>query len=102
MRRLLASPQYGVHWGRHWPSRHGADSNGLDKNLFGNAWRYRDYVVNAFNSDKPYDKFLIEQIAGDLIQHASQETMTATYFLQLGPKVLAEPDIKKLEMDVDR
>ena len=100
--RLLASPQYGVHWGRHWldVARY-ADSNGLDENLgFGNAWRYRDYVVNAFNSDKPYDKFLIEQIAGDLIEHASQESMTATCFLQLGPKVLAEPDIKKLEMDV--
>ena len=100
--RLLASPQYGVHWGRHWldVARY-ADSNGLDENLgFGNAWRYRDYVVNAFNGDKPYDRFLIEQIAGDLLPDANHESMTATGFLQLGPKVLAEPDVEKLRMDV--
>ena len=101
-RKITRIPSIWGALGRHWldVARY-ADSNGLDENLgFGNAWRYRDYVVNAFNSDKPYDKFLIEQIAGDLIEHASQESMTATCFLQLGPKVLAEPDIKKLEMDV--
>ncbi|MDG2223832.1 MAG: DUF1549 domain-containing protein [Rubripirellula sp.] len=99
--RLLASPRYGVRWGRHWldVARY-ADSNGLDENLaFGNAWRYRDYVVNAFNDDKPFDRFLVEQIAGDLLPDATNETKTATGFLVLGAKVLAEPDREKLEMD---
>jgi hypothetical protein len=99
--RLLASPQYGVRWGRHWldVARY-ADSNGLDENLaFGNAWRYRDYVIDAFNNDKPFNRFLIEQIAGDLVPEANAETRTATGFLVLGAKVLAEPDREKLTMD---
>jgi Protein of unknown function (DUF1553)/Protein of unknown function (DUF1549)/Planctomycete cytochrome C len=99
--RLLASPHYGVRWGRHWldVARY-ADSNGLDENLaFGNAWRYRDYVVEAFNTDKPFDRFVIEQLAGDLLPDSNQETKTATGFLALGAKVLAEPDKDKLEMD---
>lgn len=99
--RLLSSPQYGVRWGRHWldVARY-ADSNGLDENLaHGNAWRYRDYVVNAFNSDKPYDQFVVEQLAGDLVPNATAETKTATGFLVLGAKVLAEPDMEKLVMD---
>ena len=99
--RLLSSPGYGVRWGRHWldVARY-ADSNGLDENLaFGNAWRYRDYVVNVFNNDKPFDRFLIEQVAGDLLPEANEETRTATGFLALGAKVLAEPDREKLEMD---
>lgn len=99
--RLLASPSYGVRWGRHWldVARY-ADSNGLDENLaFGNAWRYRDYVVQAFNSDKPFDRFLVEQLAGDQIAEPSVESRTATGFLVLGAKVLAEPDREKLEMD---
>ncbi|MGB7345647.1 MAG: PSD1 and planctomycete cytochrome C domain-containing protein [Pirellulaceae bacterium] len=99
--RLLASPQYGVRWGRHWldVARY-ADSNGLDENLaFGNAWRYRDYVIDAFNKDKPFDRFSIEQLAGDLLPSANEETKTATGYLVLGAKVLAEPDREKLEMD---
>ncbi|MFG0332623.1 MAG: DUF1549 domain-containing protein, partial [Maioricimonas sp. JB049] len=99
--RLLESPHYGVRWGRHWldVARY-ADSNGLDENLaFGNAWRYRDYVVEAFNSDKPFDRFLIEQVAGDLLPDASRESKIATGFLVLGAKVLAEPDREKLMMD---
>ena len=99
--RLLESPQYGVRWGRHWldVARY-ADSNGLDENLaFGNAWRYRDYVVDSFNDDKPFDQFLIEQLAGDLLPGANRETKTATGFLILGAKVLAEPDKEKLFMD---
>ncbi len=98
--RLLASPQYGVRWGRHWldVARY-ADSNGMDENIaYGNAWRYRDYVVGAFNNDKPYDQFLIEQIAGDLLPR-SEEALTATGFLSLGARILAEPDMRKLEMD---
>lgn len=99
--RLLDSPQYGVRWGRHWldVARY-ADSNGLDENLaLGNAWRYRDYVVNAFNDDKPFNRFLVEQLAGDLLPDATRETKTATGFLVLGAKVLAEPDMEKLVMD---
>ncbi|MCG6156386.1 PSD1 and planctomycete cytochrome C domain-containing protein [Rubinisphaera margarita] len=100
--RLLSSPQYGVHWGRHWldVARY-ADSNGLDENLaYGHAWRYRDYVINSFNNDKPYDRFVIEQLAGDLLPDATVETRTATGFLSLGAKVLAEPDRNKLDMDI--
>ena len=99
--RLLASPHYGERWGRHWldVARY-ADSNGMDENLsFGNAWRYRDYVVRAFNEDKPYDQFLIEQVAGDLIPN-NEDAITATGFLALGARVLAEPDMQKLEMDI--
>ncbi|MCA9047200.1 MAG: DUF1549 domain-containing protein, partial [Planctomycetaceae bacterium] len=99
--RLLASPQYGVRWGRHWldVARY-ADSNGLDENLaYGNAWRYRDYVVDAFNNDKPFNRFVVEQIAGDLLPEANRETRIATGFLALGAKVLAEPDMEKLVMD---
>ena len=105
---LMAMPQYGERWARHWLDvvRY-ADSNGLDENAaHANAWRYRDYVVNAFNADKPYDQFLIEQIAGDLQAKDSQEDarrrelFIATGFLSLGPKVLAEPDKVKMEMDI--
>jgi cytochrome c553 len=104
--RLLASPAYGERWGRHWldVARY-ADSNGLDENTaHGNAWRYRDYVIRCFNADKPYDRFLVEQVAGDLLPAASpaerNEHLVATGFLALGPKVLAEPDEKKMEMDI--
>ena len=99
--RLLASPDYGVRWGRHWldVARY-ADSNGLDENLaYGNAWRYRDYVVDVFNNDKPFDRFLKEQLAGDLLPDANVETQIATGLLVLGAKVLAEPDREKLDMD---
>ncbi len=99
--RLLASPHYGERWARHWldVARY-ADSNGMDENIaFGNAWRYRDYVVRAFNEDKPFDQFLIEQIAGDLLPR-SEDAIAATGFLALGARVLAEPDMQKLEMDI--
>lgn len=104
--RLLASPAYGEKWGRHWldVARY-ADSNGLDENIaHGNAWRYRDYVVKSFNADKPYDQFVREQIAGDLLpaQGDAQrnEQLVATGFLSMGPKVLAEPDKRKMELDI--
>ncbi|MBL9117192.1 MAG: PSD1 domain-containing protein [Verrucomicrobiaceae bacterium] len=103
---LLASPHYGEHWGRHWldVARY-ADSNGLDENVaMGHAWRYRDYVVKAFNTDKPYDQFVIEQLAGDLVTSTNDpnrlDALAATGFLALGAKVLAEPDMQKLEMDI--
>ena len=104
--RLLAAPAYGERWGRHWldVARY-ADSNGLDENVaHGNAWRYRDYVVAAFNDDKPYDRFLTEQLAGDLLPAANQaerhEQLIATGFLAIGPKVLAEVDEAKMQMDI--
>ncbi|HKB05577.1 MAG TPA: DUF1549 domain-containing protein, partial [Gemmataceae bacterium] len=102
--RLLASPAYGERWGRHWLdiARY-ADSNGLDENTaFGHAWRYRDYVIRSFNADKPYDEFLREQVAGDLLPDACEnpDRLTGTGFLVLGPKLLAEPDKQKMKMDI--
>tara|TARA_E500000305_G_scaffold107886_1_gene108929 strand:+ start:198043 stop:201021 length:2979 start_codon:yes stop_codon:yes gene_type:complete len=104
--RLLDSPQYGETWGRHWLdlARY-ADSNGLDINLtFYNAWRYRDYVIQAFNKDKPYNQFIREQIAGDLLPFENDEERTqnivATGFLVMGAKMLSERDKEKLRMDV--
>ncbi|MDP7016481.1 MAG: DUF1553 domain-containing protein [Pirellulaceae bacterium] len=103
--RLLASPQYGERWGRHWldVARY-ADSNGMDENLaHANAFRYRDYVVRAFNADLPYDQFVREQIAGDLAEPSADrpfDALIATGFLTLGPKMLAEDDPVKMEMDI--
>ncbi|WP_442511167.1 PSD1 and planctomycete cytochrome C domain-containing protein [Novipirellula sp. SH528] len=105
--RLLASPHYGERWGRHWLdiARY-ADSNGLDENVVhGNAWRYRDYVVRSLNNDKPYNDFLVEQLAGDLLDSGDDfklrnERLIATGYLVLGPKVLAEQDQAKMEMDI--
>jgi cytochrome c553 len=105
--RLLATPAYGERWGRHWLdiARY-ADSNGLDENTaFANAYRYRDYVIRSFNADKPYDQFVREQLAGDLLpasqdDQANADRLTATGFLVLGPKVLAEPDKPKMLMDI--
>ena len=104
--RLLDSPHFGETWGRHWLdlARY-ADSNGLDINLtFYNAWRYRDYVIKAFNEDKPYDQFVREQIAGDLLPYENDTERTrniiATGFLAMGAKMLSERDKEKLRMDV--
>jgi hypothetical protein len=104
--RLLASPAYGERWGRHWldVARY-ADSNGLDENVcHGNAWRYRDWVVSAVNADLPFDEFLTQQLAGDLLltsgESQRQSYLTATGFLTIGPKVLAEVDEAKMRMDI--
>src|SRR5919204_1105413 len=86
---LLASPHYGERWGRHWldVARY-ADSSGFEHDYDRpNAWRYRDYVIRAFNDDKPYDLFLKEQIAGDELDAKSDETFIATGFLRAGPRV---------------
>jgi len=90
--RLLASPAFGEHWGRHWldVARY-AESTGASRNVpYPHAWRYRDYVVDAFNSDKPFDRFVREQVAGDLLPAASQaekdEHAVATGFLAIGQK----------------
>ncbi len=85
--RLLASPHYGERAGRHWLDlvRY-ADSGGFEYDSDRNsAWRYRDYVVNAFNSDKPYDRFIREQLAGDELAPNSGEAQIATGFLRHGP-----------------
>jgi len=104
--RLLASPRYGERWGRFWMDvvRY-ADSNGLDENIaHGTAWRYRNYIIDSLNADKPYDRFITEQVAGDLLPFETREQrnsqLTATAFLALGPKVLAEVDERKMEMDI--
>ncbi|AMV38136.1 PSD1 and planctomycete cytochrome C domain-containing protein [Planctomyces sp. SH-PL62] len=90
--RLLASPAFGERWGRHWldVARY-AESTGASRNLpYPHAWRYRDYVVDAFNRDKPFDQFVREQIAGDLLPASSKaerdEHAIATGFLAIGQK----------------
>lgn len=104
--RLLASPGYGERWGRHWldVARY-ADSNGLDENVaHGNAWKYRDYVIDAIHRDVPFNEFVVEQIAGDQLPSATTEEryrrLVATGFLSLGAKVLAEPDGVRMRMDI--
>jgi cytochrome c553 len=92
---LLASPQFGERWGRHWldVARYGESNgnDGLGRNpTFPHAWRYRDYVIAAFNSDTPYDRFLTEQIAGDLLPADSDQQrdghLVATGFLAMAAK----------------
>ncbi len=103
--RLLASPQFGERWGRHWldVARY-AESTGKERNYaFTEAWRYRDYVIAAFNTDKPYDRFIREQVAGDLLpaKDAAQrnEQLIATGFLAIGPKGLNEKNRDQFIMD---
>jgi hypothetical protein len=84
---LLARPAYGERWGRHWLDlvRY-AESNGYERDgVKPHAWRYRDYVIQAFNSDKPFDRFIVEQLAGDEFPDASAETFVATGYYRLGP-----------------
>ena len=104
--RLLQSPRFGERWGRHWldVARYG-ETMGRTLNFpFPVAWRYRDYVIDAFNRDKPYDRFVSEQIAGDLLPSESirqrREQVTATGFLALGAHDLNEPDRVLYPMDV--
>ncbi|WDI41010.1 PSD1 and planctomycete cytochrome C domain-containing protein [Bremerella sp. P1] len=104
--RLLASPHFGEKWARHWldVSRY-AESTGSTVNFFyPHAWRYRDYVIDAFNDDKPYDQYVKEQLAGDLMPYENPqqraEHMIATGFLALGTKTLNERSGLKHELDV--
>jgi cytochrome c553 len=104
--RLLDSPRFGERWGRHWldVARYG-ESAGKERNVpFKYAWRYRDYVIDSFNADKPYDRFLVEQLAGDLLPvktTAERNTLAiATGFLALGPKGLNEKNAEQYRMDV--
>ena len=103
---LLASSHYGERWGRHWldVARY-AESTGREVNAtFPNAWRYRDYVIDAFNDDKPYDEFVREQIAGDLLPAKTDEEWTehlvATGFLAIGPKSLLERNSRQFNLDL--
>ena len=103
--RLLASPQFGERWGRHWLDvARFAESVTLRGLIFKNAWRYRDYVVDAFNHDLPYDQFVREQIAGDLLPsrtlEESRQRLIATGFLVFGNINLEEQDKKQLDMNV--
>jgi len=84
---LLASPRYGERWARHWLDiAHYADTHGFERDqLRPNAWRYRDYVIASLNADKPYDRFLSEQIAGDVIRPQDPDAIVATGFLAAGP-----------------
>lgn len=85
--RLLDSPRYGEQWARHWLDvvQYG-DSHGYDKDKpRPNAWPYRDYVVRAFNSDKPYTRFVQEQLAGDRLWPESPDALVATGFISAGP-----------------
>jgi hypothetical protein len=85
--RLLASPRYGERWGRHWLDVvHYGDTHGFDKDKRrDNAWPYRDYVIRSFNADKPYARFIQEQLAGDVLFPGDSEGVVATGFLAAGP-----------------
>ncbi|WP_245817982.1 DUF1549 domain-containing protein [Granulicella rosea] len=103
--RLLASQQFGERWGRHWldVARY-AESSGPSRNMpYPNAWRYRDYVIDAVNRDVPYNRFLQEQLAGDLLPSATpaehDRLLTATGFLALGPKDVNQRFKARFKMD---
>lgn len=103
--RLLSSPQYGERWGRHWldVARY-AESSGPSRNMpYPNAWRYRDYVIEAFNHDLPYNEFIQEQIAGDLLPSKTPEEhdrrLIATGYLALGPKDVNQRFKARFQMD---
>jgi hypothetical protein len=92
--RLLASPRYGERWGRHWLDlvRY-ADTNGFEfDEPRPDAWRYRDYVVRSLNADKPYDRFIIEQLAGDEAFRGDRDALIATGFNLLGPDMTDASD----------
>lgn len=102
---LLKSPRFGERWGRHWldVARY-AESSGKDVNcLYPHAWRYRDYVIESFNNDKPFDDFVREQIAGDLLQAKDSRDRAlkqiATGFLAIGTRSLNERSPKQLALD---
>ncbi len=104
--RLLAKEQFGERWGRHWldVARY-AESTGREVNMtFPHAWRYRDYVIDSFNADKPFNRFVQEQIAGDLLPAKTdqqwQQNLIATGFLALGSKNINENNGRQFAADV--
>ena len=84
--KLLASDQYGERWGRHWLDLvRFAETNGYERDSRKDLiWKYRDYIIRAFNQDKPYDRFIKEQLAGDLLPDRDGDSVTATGFYRLG------------------
>ena len=104
--RLLSSKHFGERWGRHWldVARYAESTGGGRTMLFPDAWRYRDYVIDAFNADKPYDRFVTEQLAGDLMPHETPQErwqqLVAIGFLALGPTNYEQQDKEHLRMDV--
>ena len=104
--RLLASRAFGERWARHWLDLTGyADQMGTSNNVFAeHAWRYRDYLIDAFNADKSYDRFIREQIAGDLLPDtdpaAKTANLVATGFLVLGDVEIVNVDKMKLDWDL--
>lgn len=104
--RLLESPRFGERWGRHWldVARYADTTGGGRNNPFPNAHRYRDYVISSFNKDKPFDQFMMEQIAGDLMSSSTDEEyneqLTGTGFLALGPHNYELQDKELLRMEV--
>ena len=104
--RLLNSPQFGERWGRHWLDvARFAESNGRERNfLFPHAWRYRNYVIDSFNSDKPFSRFVQEQVAGDQLKpvagQSAMEAKIGTGFLAIGPKLLNERNKEVFVMDM--
>src|SRR5437660_5616661 len=104
--RLLASPHYGERWGRHWldVARY-ADSNGYEKDASRSIWPYRDYVIQAFNRDLPFDQFTIEPLAGDLLPHPTLDQRVATGFRRnsmLNQEGGIEPEQFRTEAMIDR
>jgi hypothetical protein len=103
---LLASPHFGERWGRHWldVSRFAESSGGGRSLLLPEAWRYRDYVIASFNADRPYNRFVAEQVAGDLLPFSTPDQrrrqLVATAFLALGPTNYERQNKDVLEMDV--
>ena len=104
--RLLASPHYGERWGRVWlDAARYADSNGYEKDAPRFVWFYRDWVINALNRDLPYNQFIIEQIAGDLLPNATQDQRVATGFLRnsmLNEEGGVDPEQFRMEAMYDR
>ncbi len=103
---LLASERYGERWGRHWMdvARFAESTGGDHNNIYQHAWRYRDYVIDAFNDDKPFDQFIREQIAGDLLPIENDEewasNVIATGFLAIGVKSVGEEDQQRFFADL--
>ncbi|HEX7901668.1 MAG TPA: PSD1 and planctomycete cytochrome C domain-containing protein [Planctomycetota bacterium] len=104
--RLLASPHYGERWARHWlDAARYADSDGYEKDKAREVWFYRDWVINAFNRDLPYDRFVIEQVAGDQIPDGGQDAIVATGFLRnsmINEEGGVDPEQFRMEAMFDR
>ncbi len=104
--QLLANQGFGERWGRHWLdiARYAESSGGPSNQSFPHAWRYRDYVIESFNNDKPFDEFILEQIAGDLMDAADDndraENIVATGFLAIGVKQLNQRDRRQFRADL--